>query len=127
MSDELEKYEALVKKLYEKTISNSLTWSMDNWSNSVVTNLPGYQIKLDFGQNDEGESLEVISIVDSNSNSIDAFNDSDLSSRKTNMDDYPTYWKLMQKLRNIATRKARGADKALDNILQALDEGDVPF
>jgi len=82
-----------------------------------------YTIVLFDTSDDEDTPFEVVQIKDSSGVIIDNFNDDSLSG-KDPPHDLLTYYVLLKDLRKLAYRKAIGAEKALDDLLKALKDGD---
>lgn len=128
MNDPAKQYQELAKKLYERTTSGTLHWYIDQWTEKLTTSLAGYNIQLDTGETAEGEPIIQVSILNQSNDYIDGFNDETLSSYETGVEEAPTYWKLLDRLYKTAYRGAKGADKALQAIMNELDlDDDVPF
>jgi hypothetical protein len=127
MSEEINRYAALIDRLYTKTRSDELVWEVDPWSNRVTTSLSNYAVQLQGGEGPEGEPLEIVNVLNSGGETIDSFSDEELTGIPVEIEGFENYWHLLKRLRQIAMRKARGADKALDDIIKALDDDTPPF
>ncbi len=128
MADPQDKYRSLVEKLYDRTINGKLTWQLDDWDDKlVVTKMAKYGISLTYGQNAEGEPLEIVNIMNNNGEVIDTFNDEFVAGMAPSIGNFINYWYLMRNLRDTAARQAKGVDKAIDEIIESLDEDDAPF
>lgn len=129
MSEEKEKYAALARKLMERTSNGSLHWRIDPWTSKLTTDLAGYSIRLEREESPEGEPLVIVSIYKgaSEDDYVDGFSDAEMGDVATGFAEYPSFWRLLDKLQKIAYRNAKGADEALDKILGELDDDAVPF
>lgn len=125
MVDEIVRYQALVKRLYEETRKGVLNWEIDNWTSKVSVSLDSYIVQISTAESPEGEPLIQVSILTSNRDHIDSFSDDDLGASDTGIEGYSTYWRLLDKLRVMASRKAKGSDAALDAIMRALDDKNI--
>lgn len=114
-----EKYKQLIDDLYSSTINKSLAWEED-WSGEIFASLGGKEIYLSSSRTSNGEPLEVIEIKNGDQ-VIDYFNDHSVN-RFTNVEGFLNYYEKMKELRMLATRQARGADQAIDDVLKALKE-----
>ena len=85
-----------------------------------------YKVVLYSGEDAEGSPYVRVSVRDRMDDEVDSFTDSTISGANPSIDGVSTYWVLLTNLRTMAHRQAKGADKALDEILSALDD-DVPF
>ncbi|HEU0099428.1 MAG TPA: hypothetical protein VFQ67_11720 [Allosphingosinicella sp.] len=122
MPTEVEQYRTLVRRLLKKTRAKEISWD-DGWTGDLECEFASYKIRLSSEEGPEGSPLEVVQILNSSNQIIDAFNDEDISDDSHPMG-FPNYWKLMQELHKIANRQAKGADAALKNILDVLDDND---
>lgn len=125
MSDAKLKYQQIVDRLYNKTMNSSINWEI-GFNNDLECILGEYTIKLKGFRDEEGEPFEVIEIFDSDGRVVDSFNDGVLADLAPKDVGISSYYNKMNALRSQAKRHALGADKALDQILENLDD-DIPF
>lgn len=128
MSEENIKFKNLLDKIYVSTKKSNVDWRIYE-NEKPYCFLGNYFIFLSSETNPEGEPLEFLTIRDTKGNVLDQFNDTDLSQFTPSYEEpnFPNYWTLMEHLRIMAMRKAKGADIAIDEIISALDDIDVPF
>ncbi len=100
----------LIHKLHDKTESGLMDWETTASSNKYLTNLSEYSVFI----SEEGDDY-VLSIVDSWDDLIERISDPELKAEERNA------YELMQSLFYLARRNARGADKAIDDILSSID------
>jgi hypothetical protein len=124
MSQPKDKRCLMVERLYKKTIARSLSWSLDSQDDSVDVVISGKIVSLRRSNNSNGEPIEIVTIY-KDGNPIESFSDEDLGFAPDDLP-LPTYWQLMVALHDTASRQALGADDAIDEILDELDD-DVPF
>ncbi|WP_373475952.1 hypothetical protein [Sphingorhabdus sp.] len=127
MSESNIKFKNLVDKLFYSTSSSSIVWSLtdENYPFCIIAD---YKIVLTSGVDYEGEPMEYITIYNLDGHTVDSFNDNSISAFKPQMgQSFHNYWKVMESLREMAVRQATGADKAIDEIIDALNDNDVPF
>lgn len=113
------KYAELIDRLYIQTTSKKITWTQIHFSDSVCAKVGTYEISLEMNEGPEGP-IARCEIKSENGSVVDTFTDEDLSGQVPSVDDYSAYWPLMRDLRNLAVRRATGADDALDSILDVL-------
>jgi len=126
MNGEIKKYREIVNLLFNQTKSGSIGWYKDEWINEIAAKFGNHVISITPGDTAEGAPLIVIKIYKDHEY-VDGFSDETLSEYSTDIDEYPTYWLLMNYIHQAARRHAVGADKALDDILSALKANDIPF
>lgn len=128
MSDGNIKFKTLLDRIYDSTTRSNIEWKLTDKENPYCV-LGDYFVTLSAERDPEGEPLEFVSINDRNGNVVEHFNDINLSQFKPSDREskFQNYWTLMENLRRMAVRQAKGADKAIEEILSALDEIDVPF
>lgn len=118
--DIIEKYRKLIRKLYEKTNSNSIEWFTGRNSDFYCEVSSNY-IHVRATRDADGEPLEIIEIRNSDDEVVDTFYDTDVGGVSPGISGFVDYYTLMTSLRQAARRNAHGADKALDDILGDLD------
>lgn len=126
MSDEYGKYQKLIHLLFEKTQKDELSWELEPWSNRLQCKFGSHTVALFSKESPDGEPYIYLSVINAHDDEIDTIYDSELSDLRTGDQDFPTYWLYMTKLYKMANRKAKGIDRALDDILSHLDDN-VPF
>ena len=116
-----QKYKVLIDRLYEKTNAKDLPWESDIIDDEVVsTSIGDRTIEVGDARNGSNEPIVKVTIRDSNGRIIEEFNDENLSGLLTGRPQFQSYWPLMKDLLSMAQRQATGADKALDEIIEAL-------
>ena len=124
MSETIEKYTKLVDRLFEFTKDKRIEWRSDPFTDEVSCHFSNFNIKINDGSDSEGSPYIKLSIVNFSDVEIDSFTDNDLVSNTPKLRGYSSYWKLMEELLKLARRQSRGADDAIDNILNELDAKD---
>ena len=104
-----EKLFLLIEKLLENTRSGNIKWEVTANANRFATSKADYSIIISI----EGGNI-CLEIVDDWDEEIERINDVDLRDVDSNSLD------VMKSLFVIARRNARGADKAIDDILDSL-------
>lgn len=127
MSIPIQKYRTLAEKLYSSTASETLRWQIEPFTEELYTSLGRYKIVLTAGEDAEGSPYIRVGVKSSSGEEVDWFTDTTVSGGSPNVAGPSTYWNLLNDLYTMASRAARGADKALDEILGELDNDDVPF
>lgn len=127
MTDTTQRQAKLAQRLYDMTKTKKINWKYDVFDDSVVAEFSKYKVSMEDGRDSEGSPFITITIFSLSDDEIDKFNDEDLKNISTSDPEYPSFWKLMSQTLNLAKRQARGADDAIDDILDELDDGDVPF
>lgn len=112
----LEQQMALVDKLANLTREGRLDWRADE-DGEPFAELGAYFINLKEGRNANGSTTYRVIIEDKEVKTVDAFDDEDIDATAGGK-----YYVLLKKTINMARRKAKGADQALDEILKRLDE-----
>lgn len=105
-----EKIFTLIQRLHENTERGKIDWEATANSNTFATSSSDYSILI----SEEGEDY-YLTIVDEWDELVERINDVELKdvSRES--------LAIMKSLYSIARRNARGADKAIDDILSSLD------
>lgn len=120
MTNLVEKYGRLLDGLYRKTVKKELLWEISSWDEELYAVVGGRQIRLTGGRDANGAPVERVEVLYGD-DVIDSFSDSRLSTLPQDPD-FPTYYLKMRALRMTATRQAKGADDALDAILDDLGD-----
>lgn len=128
MSEENIKFNNLLDRIFDSTKKSKIDWKIDESENPYCS-LGNYFIFLLSDINPEGEPVEFLTIRDRNGNVVEHFNDTQLSQFTPSYEEqkFPNYWTLMEYLRTMAVRKAKGSDIAIDEIISALDKIDFIF
>lgn len=105
-----EKTFTLIKKLHEKTEHGEIDWEVTAHSSRFATSSSDYSILI----GEEGNDY-YLTIVDKFDELVERISDVDLSN-----DGYHDSLTIMKSLFSLARRNARGADKAIDDILNSL-------
>jgi hypothetical protein len=124
MADEvaIRKYRKLSVSLYKRTEDGSLSWEQsivldgyDAYFGDKVVNIALIETGL------EAPDYQ-ISIVDrENYEPVDKFRDIDIHDPSArDVGGFPNYYKLLEALYNMISRRISGADQAIDNILDQL-------
>ena len=118
----------LLNKLYSKTSNGELDWTVGDDGRSVKLKIADRMISLEDAGNDNDEPLELLTIFGRNGEVVERIDDEYFSGQDLlDISGHSSYWSLMASLREMAFRYATGADEALDEILNELDKGDIPF
>ncbi|MFY1053899.1 hypothetical protein ACOQNP_19950 [Ectopseudomonas khazarica] len=99
----------LLMALTERTEEKKVVWEVTVWSNKYITTMANYSVAIS-----EGEGDYFLSIEEMNGDVIEIVSDRDLREI-----DYESE-RRMRNLYSLARRSARGADKAIDDILGLL-------
>ncbi len=99
----------LIRRLLNKSNEGEIDWEATANAKRFLTTLSNYSVLI----SEEGEDY-VLYIVDQFDEIIEQVADPDL--REVDGDSF----KLMKELHQVARRNARGADKAIDDILEML-------
>jgi len=127
MSIPTQKYRALAEKLYASTSDESLRWQIDPFSDELCTSLGRYKVIITDGEDAEGSPYVRIAIKNASGEEVDWFTDNSIGSATPSLEGVSSYWVLLRDLKTMAYRNAKGADKALDEILGQLDSDHAPF
>ncbi|MFC4593063.1 hypothetical protein [Sphingobium tyrosinilyticum] len=121
----MDKYRTLVERLLKRTLNGDLSWDYDEFENKLSTNIAERMVYLEETKNDNGEPAIKLSIVNPTSQKAESFIDDMINGPTPNYRGFDSYWVLMKTLFDVGVRRATGADKDIDDILDTLD--DVPF
>ena len=112
MSD-IEKFKSTLERISELTKQNRLPWDEDpNGNDAPWVKVGEHFIVLREGRNHSGSVIYRVSIEDQDEKVIDSFSDEDLGG--------PSF-RVFESLFKSARRQAKGADKALDEVLKGLE------
>jgi len=107
-----ERYFSILDRLIAKSRNRELDWKEGVFPQSFQVSFPNYSLTL--GPQFRGNTKDyVVTILNSEGTAIDEFSDVDLGDG---------YFAQMDELYQSARRQALGVDKALDEILQELDD-----
>ena len=107
-------------RLFKQTVDKKINWEMSESRNPIAT-IGDYRVHISY-VGDEGDFATIVSITNMYGEAVESFSDNDLSQLKPITRGYAGYWALLNDLRQLAFRQAVGADKALDNILDSLND-----
>ena len=125
MDDLYLKMWALVERLAVKTAEGRLVWESTSGKGVFQTSLPKYTVRISEEPNRHTEGMDyVMSIHDSSGSNIERVSDVDLAPTAGAKGE--DAFSVMRGLYKEAKRAALGVDKAVDEIITALDE-DFPF
>ena len=127
MTDTTQRQAKLAQRLYDMTKKKKINWKYDSFDDNVTAEFSKNKIAVEDGRDSEGSPFIMVTIYSLSDEEIDKFNDEDLKNLSTSDPEYSSFWKLMSQTLNLAKRQARGADDAIDDILDELDDDDVPF
>jgi len=128
VSDIVSKYAKLVDLLSAKTAAGKIPWEYDFtrrivsvWNGDILLN-----IKKD--QDENYEDLFLVEFYNRSGDFIEGFSDTTLSNIKVDFGD-DNYFVKLRNLYTLAMRQASGADKALDDFINAIDKDElhIPF
>ncbi len=108
-----EKYRQLIDRLITKTDRRELAWKEGVYPDSFQVAFPNYSLTIIQRQDDRDEIFLEMSIINSDGYTIDRFSEFDLEQ---------DYHNKLYGLYHEARRQALGVDKALDDILIALED-----
>jgi hypothetical protein len=112
-----DKYQQLVERLASKTDQREVVWKEAAGSDTFQVSFANYSLTLSVSQNRQGALFYVISILNSEGNTVDSFSDEDIDEGTGGR-----YFNVMGELYHKARRQALGVDKALDEILEELKD-----
>src|SRR5688500_18376387 len=119
-----EKYATLFKRLREQTAQGKVTWEPSNKKGYFTASVPEYSVLLSLSLRDDADVPDVVMhLADAAGNIIDSVRDIQL---KEHFDNETAFYRDIMDLYETAKRQANGIDKALDSILEQLDNNDIP-
>lgn len=116
------KYLELIDSLLAKTEAGKIEWKKTAKPNAFQISFPHYSIMLEHKERFQQQEIPIIKtnsseyiivILDSEGRGVDFFTDRDLNNE---------YQERLAEIHQQARRQALGADKALDEILNALKD-----
>jgi len=112
------KQRKLVDFLLEKTASSKISWSDSGALDEPRTKLGEHWVQLAEGRSANGSSLYSVVLATSIGEEVDRFDDEDLDAGDPNS----SYYMALKELHMVASRQAKGADAALDDVLNRIQE-----
>ncbi|BEU99062.1 hypothetical protein [Novosphingobium olei] len=132
MPTTMERLQSLVEGLYIATNEGRIKWTKDE-------NLDGYYCDVNFNRveivsepTQRGESDIRITVYNSSGDAVDSFTDTFFGNEKPRFISVAHYYTAMSTMLDSAKRSSSGADKVLDDIIEALGgpkvgDDDIPF
>lgn len=118
-----EKYQAIVDRLYAKTLAKEVEWKPDILDDdTVVCSIGRNSVELASSRKADGTPIVIVTVRDASGREADAFNDESLNGLHTSYERFEDYWQLMTDLIETARRQTKGADVVLDDILKGLED-----
>jgi hypothetical protein len=125
----LKKQAALVEKLIERSEADLIDWKPTVDDSAFQVSFKNYTIRLSskYRRDESGDYVTdyIVELLNEEGAVADRFSDTDLM-QDAELRERATWWKDMGRLFEKARRSALGADKALDSVLQELDDI-IPF
>jgi len=119
------KQRLLIEALLDKTKKRNIAWNMTN-NHILNLSLANRTIILRKNENSDYENLYVCMIYNDREQLVEDFSDEHIADLSNDAE--PGKWyKMMEMLFDTGQRQATGADVAIDEILEALDDTEVPF
>lgn len=119
-----EKHAELVKSLLNRTRRGGIEWLIQG-EDKPYSKIGGIYVWLEPTRGRGGGAAEKVRLLDAQAETIDAFTDEDLENESLPYElSFDSYFALMVQLRKEAIRSARGADKAIDDLLKVLNSED---
>lgn len=107
----------LILRLFKRTKSESIDWDVLGDENDVfVTGLADYAVSL----SKSSSNVYRVEIIDDDGRIVDSFSSASIDTPKAKT---PAYT-ILREMYELARRQALGADKALDDILNALGDNE---
>lgn len=120
MSEDHQKYAAIVKSLYERTESDSLKWEMDIIEGTPATSLNNKRRIILSSYEYQNEPFEKITIRNKVTGGEVYITDGDFPRKYPCFPPFEAWYLAMKALREKAERKARGIDSIFDEVLDDL-------
>lgn len=120
---ELQKIVTLIERLSEKTTEGTVKWEESLFANSIYeTQVGKHNIFVRERHEEEMSDPDYfLGFYNSAHEEIDSFSDRDLR------DVMSSSYKIMRELYRAAKRQALGVNKMVDDVLNELDDDDIPF
>lgn len=115
----------LIDRLYAKSEKGEIAWAETAQEGMFAVSFPNYTVTIAEVQGENFDERDYqIAISDSTGKLVESFTDADVA---RGMPDVPRseFYNRMRQLHEMARRIALGADKALREILEKLEE--IPF
>lgn len=114
------KMRGLAEALYNKTLSEDITWYLSTDKEVAIAELGMYRVSVtEVGSSSFSSDIKV-SIFDSDWSEIDTFSDQSFGNTTPTVDGISTYFQLLSELLERAKRQVSGADRAMENLLTVL-------
>jgi hypothetical protein len=121
----LTKPKRLVKALFDKTQTGSVDWHESAAADTFQVSFKDHSVQIAMRKGRDELMDYVISVLNEEGTVVDRFSDEELDTEDDGTIKGRGWYALMLELYNLALRHARGADKALNAILDEL--GERPF
>jgi hypothetical protein len=108
----------LVESLIVKTEAKKISWSEAVSQGNPEAQIGDHTIVLEEGRNANGATLFFVVVLDKMGREIERFDDEDLDQPERGT----KYYELLNGLYTKASRQARGAEKAIDDLLRNISE-----
>ncbi|MBO9526384.1 MAG: hypothetical protein J7517_09690 [Sphingobium yanoikuyae] len=110
----------MVERLYGKTMTKALDWKQQG--DYVFVEIGNRIVKLIEGRSGGDNPLEILEVCDFDGSFIERFTDEDLEGKPDSWTGIEGFWTLMGQTRETAIRQATGADDAIDELLDQLND-----
>lgn len=117
-----EKFFHFLDALHKKTLSNKVTWESTNVDNIYQVDFSKYSVQVSFVEHGFDEHNFCITIYNNEGNVMESFDDEELTNAGK-----PESYKVLKEIYETARRQALGTEQALDELLNALQDDDIPF
>ena len=111
---------ALIQHLHERSLDGTLEWTDSIIRSAFEVSLSNYTIRVSM-ENDDYR----VNILDGQGRTVESFTDVDLDKGAGELTH--RYYKMLSEIYDMARRIAYGVDEALNNILDELKKGKIPF
>ena len=122
-----QKLAVLAEKLYQKTVAGKIDWEQTASKNTYQAAFSNYTVLVFTQQSRENyDDVDyVISVFNEDGSKIEEFSDVDLSDMGAPLSG-ESYYQLMKETFEVARRHSLGTEKAINEILELLDDSEVP-
>lgn len=123
------KHRKLAEQLWFKTKDGEgVEWRAAAYGDGFESSIGSYIVTIREVKGAFDAPDYVVSLLDQSYENIDSFSDEEISEDGVSpkVGDFSNYYTLLSDLFRTAQRRSKGADKALDSVLAALDD-DIPF
>lgn len=123
------KHRLLFERLHNKTNRAELNWGETLEPDRFMVSFKDFSVTINPVSTEDPETDDyLIRICNASGDVVDSFTDNDIGKTIESADERSRFFKDFSNLFEMARRNARGADVALDSILQQLgDDADIPF